>query len=163
MIVELSPEGSRREVSAGELARDAARRGGPGPLPGVNGPVQETRVRFQQAHHEDPIRHKGELLGFTERFEAPQEGLLRLEPERLRITRVRSGQTLTWALEDIEAIQASSSAIQFSPTGGGVVLLRFLDESPRRWDDLLRAALQTRWDALGRGFIVEFQPRIRVR
>ena len=163
MIVELSPDGSRREVPAGELARDAASRGGPGPLPGESGPALETRVRFQQARHEDPIRHKGELLGFAERFEAPQEGILELQRELLRITPVRSGGTLTWALEDIEAIQASSSTIQFSPTGGGVVLLRFLVESPRRWEDLLRAALQARWDALGRGSIVEFQPRIRVR
>jgi hypothetical protein len=167
LILERSPEGSRRTVPAATLAREMAARGGPGPIPQGQTSFSETRVRFRRAIGEDAIRHGGTLLGYAERFDAPAEGLLRLDPLNLRILpAARNGNgdgELTWALEDIQAIQASSSSIQFSAGVGGVVLLRFLDESPRRWDDLLRAALQARWDALGRGSIMEFQPRIRVQ
>jgi hypothetical protein len=45
--------------------------------------------------------------------------------------------------------------------GTGLVLFRFVEDSPRRWDELLRHAVARRWEALGRGTIREFQPRIR--
>jgi len=165
LILEHSADGSRRAVPAAELAREMAAQGGPGPITERGTSFRETRVRFRQAIREDAIRYQGRLLGFAERFDAPEEGTLRLDPIHLRILPAgRKGNVeLTWALEDIQAIQASSSSIQYSPAAGGVVLLRFLDESPRKWDDLLRAALQERWDALGRGSIAEFQPRIRVQ
>jgi len=165
LILERSPDGSRRMVHAAELAREMAVQGGPGPIPEEETSFRETRVRFRRAIGEDPIRYEGTLLGYAERFDAPVEGVLRLDPVHLRILPASSNGngSLAWALEDIQAIQASSSSIQFSAGEGGVVLLRFLDESPRRWDDLLRAALQARWNALGRGPIAEFQPRIRVQ
>ena len=163
LILECSPDGSRRAVHAAALAREMIAQGGPEPIPGEGTSSRETRVRFRRVIGEDPIRHEGRLLGYAERFDASEEGVLHLDPLYLRILPAdRNGDgEVTWALEDIQAIQASSSSIQVSASAGGVVLLRFLEDSPRRWDDLLRAALQARWDALGRGPIVEFQPRIR--
>jgi hypothetical protein len=165
LIMERSPDGSQRAVHAADLAREIVVRGGPGSIPEEGTSFLETRVRFRRAIREDAIRHEGKLLGYAERFDTPREGILRLDAVHLRILPADTDGhgDLTWALEDIQAIQASSSSIQFSPAAGGVVLLRFLDESPRRWDDLLRTALQARWYALGRGPIAEFQPRIRVQ
>lgn len=186
-LLEVSADGTQREVSAASLAAAMKARGGPGSVPAAGQPYQEARVRFRRATTEDPIRHQGRLLGFTERLGRFRDGVLRLNATHLRIVpdpsrigrapssvrgptpgsrRVSGGMgpaELVWALEDLQAIQASSSSVQFSPADGGVVLLRFVNESPRRWEDLLRSALRARWKVLGRGSIVEFQPRIRVR
>jgi hypothetical protein len=184
LIVEVFPDGARKEVPAAALAVAMEARGGPGRVPGAGEPFQEARVRFRRATGEDAIRHDGELLGFAERLGAVREGLLRLNATHLRIlpepstVRRRPPRTsgngagggsgpgaaeLVWALEDLQALQTSSSTVQFSPADGGVVLLEFINDSPRRWEDLLRSALRKRWKALGWGMIVEFQPRLRAR
>jgi len=67
---------------------------------------------------------------------------------------------LSWSLLEIRAVQTSSSSLQFSPRGGGLVELRFPYDSPLRWETLLRGALRRAYRREGRGEIVEFQPRI---
>ncbi len=170
LIRERTAEGREREVPAAELAARIRSLGGPGAVP-TTGPERpgegrvggvEARVRFRQARHEEPIHYEGRLLGFAERFDPPREGILRLDHRSLCID-AADGTRLRWSLDDVRAVQASSSSVQFAPGDGTVVLLRFPDTSPRRWDDLLRDTLQARWNALGRGTILEFQPRIRVR
>jgi hypothetical protein len=170
LILERRADGKEREVPAAELAATIRSMGGPGPVPtprskgseGEGPPALEARVRFRQAQHEDPIHYEGRLLGFAEQFDAPREGILRLDGEWIQI-QAADGTRLRWSLDEIRAVQASSSSVQFAPGDGGVVLLRFPDTSPRRWDDLLRETLQARWHALGRGTILEFQPRIRTQ
>lgn len=68
-----------------------------------------------------------------------------------------------WPLLDIRAVQTSSSSLQISPQGGGVVQFRFQGDSPRRWEDLLRRTLREAYRRAGRGEILEFQPRIVTR
>lgn len=68
----------------------------------------------------------------------------------------------SWPLLQIRAVQTSSSSLQFSPLAGGLVQFRFLNDSPYRWESLLREGLRTVYKREGMGEIVEFQPRIIV-
>jgi hypothetical protein len=125
----------------------------------------QARVRIRVARQEAPVRFRDQLLGFYERFGPGSAGTLSLDGSTLRFEPDAAGEgsALAWALEELRALQTSSSSVQISPGEGGVVLFRFPYDSPRRWDDLLRRALQECWHRLGRGEIFEFQPRIRVR
>ena len=57
-------------------------------------------------------------------------------------------------------MQTSSSSLQVTIPSGELIQLRFSLDSPRRWEQLLKAALQKAYREAGRGEIVEFQPRI---
>ncbi len=151
-------DGSTTEEDAAELGRMVT--APESRLPGSGGEHAETRVSFMIATVEEPIRHRGRLLGFIERPGPPSSG--RLEAD-LQAVRFRGDDGTDWGCGylEVRAIQASSSSVQLSPRGGGVVTLRFLDDSPRRWEELLRTRLRHAWREAGRGEIVEFQPHIR--
>jgi hypothetical protein len=131
--------------------------GGPRPrLPAT------AHVRMRSAGPEGPVLHEDFLLGFVERFGRGVRGLLRLTEAHLELHPTgEPSKTLHWPLEAITALQTSSSSVQITLEGEGLFQFRFEEASPKRWDDLLRWALQERWRALGRGDIAEFQPRIR--
>ena len=156
------PAGEVEEVPARALAD---RMGGPaGPLPaGGQGPSAlpaEVDASMRVAARESPIRFRGALLGYCERFGVRRAGVLRLTDDRLTFTE-RSGPVHEWQLSRVRAVQGSSSAVQIAPAEGGLVSFRLDRDSPRRWEELLRAQLRVVWRAEGRGEIAEFQPRIR--
>jgi hypothetical protein len=106
--------------------------------------VGETAVRFQ-----------GRLMGYFERLSSPVRGELVLDGSTLEF----GGRE--WPLLDLRSLQAVSSALQITSRDGSLAHFRFIHDSPRRWEELLRAAVQETWSAAGRGQVVEFQPRIR--
>jgi hypothetical protein len=135
----------------------------------VQGPLpRETRVMVRQSGEEAPVRWGGELLGFAEAMGNPRTGKVALTDAELTLELVEENRNggspkeskKRWALLDIRAVQTSSSSLQFSPRSGGLVELRFPEDSPFRWEFLLREALRRAYRQAGRGEIVEFQPRI---
>ena len=129
-------------------------------------PRNGTRVEVSHSGEESPVRWGGELLGFAEAMGEPTTGTLQLTEEALIL---RGGgpaesegedPSKVWPLLEIRAVQTSSSSLQFSPSAGGLVQLRFTDDSPFRWEILLRKALRAAYRREGLGEIVEFQPRI---
>jgi hypothetical protein len=171
------------EVPASHLADRIEAMGGA--LPRATAPsgslAYATEVRVRTAGSERPIRYRGLLLGFAERFGAGTPGRLRITDEALILDMggaldaaasahapPAAGQAhrRTWPLEALRSLQTSSSAVQITTLdrtsrARGIVHFRFLDDSPRRWDELLRHAISQRWELLGKGTVQEFQPRIR--
>jgi hypothetical protein len=90
------------------------------------------------------------------------EGTLALDGTELSF-REDGGGRHGWRLADLRALQGSSSEVQVSPASGGLVAFRLAEDSPRRWEEALKAGLRAVWRHQGRGEIVEFQPRIRGR
>ena len=142
-------------------------------------PWHSATARMRRSGEESPVRWGGELLGFAEAMGEPAEGILELSSRELVFRpSVGSGsgtpgdhahESLSagdgahgWKLLDIRAVQTSSSTVQFSPVTGGLVEFRFLQDSPFRWEYLLRSALRAAYEEEGLGDIVEFQPRIVV-
>ncbi len=171
-------EGSGWEVPSHRLsaAVDAWNEGAVGEEDGGVGAgsgriTRRARVEVQQAARRGPCCFGGELLGFVESLGAPREGVLAISSRGAQpLARREQGDSVMprtvpgrWALLDIRAVQTSSSSLQISPKGGGVVQFRFQGDSPRRWEDLLRRALREAYRKAGRGEILEFQPRIVTR
>jgi len=125
------------------------------------------RAVLKTGTREQPIRWKDQLLGFFERFNPGKPGNLRLEGDLLAFDqdKAQTGEPLThtWPIRIFQSLQSASSSIQFTTDPGELVYLAFENDSPRRWEILLREALQVAWTEEGRGEIAEVQPRIRVR
>jgi len=162
-IVEES--GERWEVPSHELSAAVE---GWDPLPS-SAPTQgrgwshRAQVEVRYASQEVPFRFKGELLGFAELFESSSAGVLEIDGEALTLwpeEEVGARELDSWLLMDLRAVQTSSKAVQFSHKDGTLVQFRFSEDSPRRWERLLREALRVRYREAGLGEIVEFQPRI---
>lgn len=141
LVAGMDPEGAGDGMGSRRRARVTVRRG---------------------SGKEGPVRHSGEVVGFAEELGDPREGVLELTSRALNLWGEAEGVSPVdqWALADIRAVQTTSSALQISPITGGVILFRFQDDSPRRWEDLLHRRLRERFRADGRGEILEFQPRI---
>ena len=158
------------QLTAAMLVRGAEA----GPVPVASDPsIRSAEVLVRQSGREAPVRWKGAFLGFAEAMGEARPGVLDLTEEALYLRRseMGEGQTETsgqprkvsgarWPLEEIRAVQTSSSSLQFSPAEGGLVECRFLNDSPYRWENLLREALRAFYRKHGLGEIVEFQPRI---
>jgi len=171
MILVREGAGAPHEVPAWEVARavDAFAK-----APGVTAAVDsgavdsdvidsdaiQTKVEFRRALSETPLYRRGALLGFVEQRGPRLTGTLTLEGATLAF---RGDDGTEWQSRflDLRAIQASSSSVQVSPVGGGVITLRFVADSPRRWEDLFKREISSAWRDAGRGEVVEFQPRIR--
>ncbi|CAN5622734.1 hypothetical protein BH23GEM11_BH23GEM11_00870 [soil metagenome] len=167
------------EVPAAHLADRLEAMGGA--LPRATAPdgslAYEAGVCALTAGPAQAIRYRGLLLGFAERFTPGVPGRLRLHDEALILVPTGKGGAATpprpdhpaeadiasrrWPLESLRSLQTSSSAVQITTLDEGIVLFRFDDDSPRRWDELLRIAISRRWELLGKGTVREFQPRIR--
>lgn len=153
--------GEVHDVHAGVLTRRIARLGGASSrASGPDGRLHaRARVRAQFVSTEEPLRFRDRLLGFVERLAPATAGELVLDGNHMELRSAHD--THRWAIQEIDSLQTTSSAVQISLGRRGVILFRFPEDSVRRWDDLVRSALQLRWDELGRGRIVEFQPRVR--
>ena len=108
---------------------------------------------------ETAVRYRGVLRGFTESMGPPVRGTVTVDREEVAVEDGRrdSGR---WRHLDICAVQVSSAALQLSLPDDRLVQLRFLDDSPRRWEELMRRLVTEAYQRAGRGGVVEFQPRI---
>lgn len=135
-----------------------------GPFPGARRPDggvgHEARVLARWIREERPVEDGGCLLGFTERSGPPRPGFVTATGDALLLRPGRSGGPESWRLTDIRSVQTASSRLQLRHRNGEVVALGFPEDSPRRWETLVRSLLATAWRRVGRGEPVEFQPRI---
>lgn len=130
---------------------------------GADGRIHySARATAQEADEDQPVRFRGQVLGFVEQLGEGEPGELTIDEEALSF--VADGppksQRRTWTLLGVRAVQSASSSIQISPSEGGVVLFKFESDSPVRWERLVKQAMQRAYDRAGRGQIREFQPRI---
>lgn len=123
----------------------------------------EADVQLTCGEEESVLRARGEFVGFREKMGETEAGRLILEPSRLHFSPSSGMGDMAWALRDIRGVQTASSALQLYMASGLLLHFRFVDDSCRRWDELLRHAIQEVWREEGRGEIAEFQPRITVR
>lgn len=108
---------------------------------------------------EKAVWYRGVLRGFAESMGPKAPGTIAVDRETVSIDdgRPASGR---WPLLDIRAVQAASRSLQLSLPGDELVQLRFLNDSPRRWEILMRLLVTDAYERAGRGRVVEFQPRI---
>ncbi len=154
-----------REVPPGELVDAMEELGGPRTAARApDGSLRyEAEVETRRSEEvEIPLHHRGEVLGFVERLGDAEEGRLVATADSLSL--LRNGDPVShWNHLDIGAIQASSSALQVSTRENRVFHFRFVEDSPKRWEDLLRWLVAEAYRREGRGEVVEFQPRIVTR
>ncbi len=150
-----------KEVPGIELVRAIDAHGGPmDRATSEDGTIDDrAAVLVRRSYVEEPVRYRGRLLGFAERLSKAVPGTLRLTDSCLIVDEDGS-EALCIGLLEIRAVQTSSSSLQVTNPSGELIQLRFSEDSPRRWEQLLKAALQRAYREAGRGEIVEFQPRI---
>jgi len=181
LITVRPPEGPPEQASATSLLADMKKMGGPGTGKGQGRDLseeslfREARVVLGMAEGYDVIRWRGEVLGFSERISWKGEGLIRLEGEALTFTPVQdtvglvernvrtglggSAEGFSCLLGDIRGVQISSKALQVTLEGRRLYQFELIDDSPKRWEDLLCLALKRLYAQRGRG-IIEFKPRV---
>jgi len=125
-------------------------------------PVRTARVLAREATGSSVVRWWGRYLNRVERYGPDREATLELHRDYLSC-QPRDGQARRWPLEQLTAIQASSSTLQVKGRGEPLVSFRFQDDSVFLWELLLQAALRDHYRRSGQGEIVEFQPRITAR
>ena len=152
------------DVSAAELCRRLDEHGGPMTRATRDDGTLEysAHARISWRVSERAVRYRGVLRGFAERMGPGAPGTVTVDRERIHVEcgDRRSG---SWRHLDLGAVQASSSSLQLSLPGDQLVQLRFVDDSPRRWETLMRRLITDAYERAGRGRVVEFQPRIVTR
>jgi len=131
--------------------------------PEEGGEVRRTPVWMQRSRTEEPVEWEGALVGFVERYEPAEEGTLRLTVETLEFLDPGGRLQSSWGLTTLTAVQGASSAVQIRLPGGWLHQFRFPEDSPRRWEALLRVLVSRARLRAGMGEVVEFQPRITSR
>ena len=106
------------------------------------------------------VRGYGEYLGRVERFGPFRFGQLTLTEDTLSFEAREGTGSFSWPLSAITAVQPSSTALQVKARKQPVVSIKFVNSSPRLWEERLQAALRRYYH--GRE-IVEFQPRVCFR
>lgn len=170
-------------ATAAELAEALARMDGPWTAAtDPEGRIRyAARARLMVGDRSVPIRSGTGLMGFMEDMEPRGSGLLELTDASLVFTPdvdpasqpgpsepasqpgpSEPAPAMALALDAIDAIQTSSSAVQVR-SGAVLYAFRFTTDSPLRWETLLRGSVQRRYLEQGRGEILEFQPRIVTR
>ena len=104
---------------------------------------------------------KGGVLGFFERITDRRAATLRIHGTDVTVTSP-GREPLVWRLDRIHAMQISSRSIQLNIKNAGLHQMEFLSDSPKRWEDLLKIALNRFYGALGRE-VVEYHPQIVTR
>jgi len=173
VIIVRPPDGPPEQSTASILLADVERLGGPGLGAQLDEASlsREARVAFGKAEGHDVIRWRGEVLGFSERISWSGRGTVRLEGEAFTFApdqhKARGGQgspggldqSFSCLLGDIRGVQISARALQITLDGERLYQFEFVDDSPKRWEDLLCLAL-TRLYAQSGQCITEFKPRI---
>ena len=121
----------------------------------------EAEVAVASGNRHQPVWWKGRVLGFFELITDRREATLRLDGAEVIVT-CAGQEPLVWHLGNIHAIQVSSRAIQLNIKDVGLYQMEFLSDSPKRWEDLIKAALTHFYGTLGQE-VVEFQPKIVTR
>ncbi len=160
-IEAIAPDGHVESLPAGEWTARLPAEPPPGgeELGAGKRALRRGRVLARFALGDEPIRRGGTFLGFMERLSPPRPGELTLTDDALML-RLDAGEEQRWPLADLAALQASSATIQVRPRGEPIVSFAFPESSARLWEESLASALRRTWRALGRGEILEFQPRI---
>ncbi len=191
VIIVRPPEGPPEQAAASRLLADLEKMGGPSSTKALRkdlaehlcvdldeeGLFREAKIVLGRAEGHDVIRWRGEVLGFSERISWEGEGLLRFEGGALafgpgrdatgfvgRNGRAEPGDEadgFSCLLGDIRGVQISSKALQVTLEGARLYQFEFIDDSPKRWEDLICLAL-TRFYAQSGQCITEFKPRIVV-
>jgi hypothetical protein len=126
------------------------------------GAVRTARVTVRAVEEDRPVHGEDGFLNRVELFGDARPGTLELHADSITF-RPDDGPPLTTPLEELTAVQASSRTLQLKRRGSALESFRFLDDAVYLWELLLHAALRDRFGRLGRGEIVEFQPRITTR
>ncbi len=165
VIIARPSDGPPEQTDASTLIAAVQELGGPGvhTEQGEDLLSREARIRFGKVEGHDIIRWRGEFLGFSERISWKGEGLLRLEGEALTVTQNErangSSESFSCLLGEIRGVQISSIALQITLGRNRMYQFEFIEDSPKRWEDLVCLAL-TRFFARSRHAIEEFKPRI---
>ena len=162
VIIAHPPEGSAEQTDATRLLAAVEEMGGPGVRTdaGEERLFRESRIRSGRVEGHDVIRWRGRVLGFSEKIVWKGEGFLRLEREALTFRPdAGSGQGFSCLLSDIRGVQISSKALQITLEGSRMHQFEFIEDSPKRWEDLVCLAL-TRLYAQSGQSVIEFKPRI---
>ena len=153
------PDGPTEVTDASRLLATVEERGGPGVRTneGQEVLVREAEIRFGVVQGHDVIRWRGMVFGFSERVVWKGERVLTLEGEALTVS--GDGGVFSWGLSEIRGVQISSRALQITLRGSRMNQFEFIDDSPKRWEDLICTALSRFYARSGRS-VVEFKPRI---
>lgn len=149
-------------VSAADICRQIEDHGGP-----MTARAQDADGRVNYSAQalvswrtdEEPVWYRGVLRGFSECMSTPALGEISVDDETLEVHDDRSNGG-RWCYLELAAVQATSSSLQLSLPGDRLVQFRFLNDSPRRWEDLLHRLVSDAYERAGRGRVIEFQPRI---
>ena len=164
LLLERPPGGSERQAPVSALVARIEAHGGP--LTRATGPDgsvgYEADVMVSWRQSEDPVRYRGQLRGYSETMGEPAPAVIRADDEAVHVVSEGSSSE-SWPFLEIRALQTSSSSLQLSLPGDRLVQFKFLTDSPRRWEDLLRHLVREAHRRAGNGFVVEFQPRIVTR
>lgn len=128
----------------------------------ATGLIREADVLVRFASGYRTVHRGREYLGRIERLGPRRPGKLRLYPRELELVGP-DDERRAWPLERITAVQPSSSSLQIKVRNEPVVSFKFVNSSPRLWEELICAALRRLYRERGLGEIIEFQPRIVVR
>jgi hypothetical protein len=131
------------------------------PIEGMR-PDRRERVFVRTAVSSKPLYHRGIYLGQVEHFGDPEPGWLSLKPAELCFE-PDNGAPRTWPLDDLTAVQPSSTSLQLKLRRGPVLSLKFPEASSLLWEEHVRHAVQSLYSQVGRGQIREYQPRIVCR
>lgn len=109
----------------------------------------------------DTVLRDGKLyLGRIEHFGKPVRGTLTLTEDRVTFEPALGGDGFDIDLDDLTAVQPSSSALQIKARGRPVIVIKFPTSSAKLWEERLQHSLRACYGRKGRGEIAEFQPRI---
>ncbi|SVB29955.1 uncharacterized protein METZ01_LOCUS182809 [marine metagenome] len=120
--------------------------------------IHQARVAIGHARGQHVVRFDDRVLGFCERIKSEEEGILRLDSDHLTLL-AEGSDPRVWSFDAIGAIQISAQAIQINLPRRGLYQFEFLEDSPKRWEDLIQFALRHFYAARGR-VVVQFQPQI---
>ena len=135
--------------------------------------IRTARITARRMTAYQSVRARGRFLNRVEQLGPGFEARLRLTGDALYLSREAEqprdsggesppppGPDTCWKLEELTAVQTSSSSLQVNSRSVPLHDFRFHDDSIYLWEMLLRRAIRTCYAAQGRGSIVEFQPRI---
>ena len=161
LLMTVAGNDKRQEITAAELCRKMDEHGGPMTrATGEDGTLAySARALISWRVREQAVWHRGLLLGFAESMGPEAAGSIAVDRKTVSIDDGGRGRG-SWRHLDLGAVQAASSSLQLSLPGDRFVQLRFLGDSPRRWETLMRRLISDAWERAGRGRVVEFQPRI---
>ena len=116
------------------------------------------RVTVKQARHQNPLSYSGELLGWVEVYDKPQQGTMSLRVDGLHF-RPDAGVGVHWRPGDLTGLQPASSSLQLG-LHRQMASVKFLEGSVRLWTRALSDLLREHYRQSGRD-VLELQPFVR--